>query len=391
MDRILIIGKEPKDFVQPIQSYLNQEGYFVDVLEFRGGVDGLTLSSRFDLNNYSLKDYFKQLFSQNFWKYFSNTFSLKDSLRLSLLSRFFEPIFKPYDIINFQCMEPLNLDLLRIISPNQKVICSFWGSDLHTQNQRRIDFLRKYLYKADAITLHSPEMKETLTAKIPSVNANRVHFQLFGLRNDFFEAYEKVMAKSANRDLIRDFNLPENKFLVMLGYCSKPVANQLIMLQHLNSLGSEWIEKVHLIIPSTYGKPDYQHKLKESLKKSKFSYSLIEEFLSLEKLVELKLLADVYVHGNKSDAFSNSMLENIYCSSICLIADWLPYSRLREAGIYYHSFSSFDELAMKMKLVLNTIEEEKLKVKGNAIRIKDNFGEDAVVLNWHKMIRDLNE
>ena len=72
-------------------------------------------------------------------------------------------------------------------------------------------------------------------------------------------------------------------------------------------------------------------------------------------------MSDIYIHANITDAFSSSMLEYLLSNNICLIGDWLPYSRLKKNNIFHISLSNCKEITGIIEDSINKLSEQKTK------------------------------
>lgn len=398
--KILIIGREPSDFFNPICKYLSSSGYKVDLLEYRPlseTIDCYNIVHEeyyklFNLNSYKWVDILLGFFTIQFLKGLFDSFSIKSALRKVLLQKNFQPLFCQYDIINFHAIEEKSILLSSFVPEGIKIIFSFWGSDLFVEKQGRLEKQKYALQRADRVTLHSPEMKEIYKKKFNLDGLLNVKFQLFGIVNSFFECCEKLNKNQFfKEEFINYLNIPQNRTVVTVSYCGKPISNQCSIITTINKLNQIEKSNLHLIIPLSYGSTDdYKKEVKGLTKYQNYSCTFIESFLEYEELIKYKVVSDVYIHANVSDAFSRSMLENIYCENICLIAKWLPYSLLKDVEVSVIWFDSFNDLKKKIEETLFNINELKIRVKSNPQIIKKSFSEEATVEKWVKMFKELS-
>ena len=111
----------------------------------------------------------------------------------------------------------------------------------------------------------------------------------------------------------------------------------MIFLKVLKSIEPTLKEKLFLIFPLTYGvkkESQYYVKLKKEIKKLEIDYVCFESRLSDEELVDTRLISDITVNLQTTDALSSSIKEAMAADNILLVGKWLPYQIYEELGIY---------------------------------------------------------
>ena len=74
---------------------------------------------------------------------------------------------------------------------------------------------------------------------------------------------------------------------------------------------------------------------------------------------KLRKTTDIFILAQTTDALSNSMLESLYAGAIVINASWLRYSSLKNEGVYYLTFDSFDRMNRVLVNILNNYDQEK--------------------------------
>jgi|GEM_PF-6286027 len=399
--KVLIIGSEPSDFFNPISLELVKNKISVDLHEFRKEPNFTDegsyfkvysdTSKLFNLHNYSLITFLKPLFSFYFWEKALQTFSIKEALRLSLIRLYYLPIFQKYDIINFHSIDERVLIICKFVPKKVKVVFSFWGSDLWVDDAKRRSMQRNVLSNASIITMQTPEMKEVFLNVFHSIPSSKISLQLFGISSNFFNTCNNKQFKVENRENLKfGFKIPLNKVVITISYCAGPVANQIKILERVNHLSSEIKSGLHLIIPLQYGSnEDYEFQINKLLIGQNYSTTIITKFLPICDLIGLKYCSDVYIHANKTDAFSKSMLENIYTENICLIANWLPYSLLKNKGLKLVWFDEFSELPILLTDIVKQLSNYKNGIENNARIIEQHFSAKTTIKKWVDLFKEL--
>jgi hypothetical protein len=101
----------------------------------------------------------------------------------------------------------------------------------------------------------------------------------------------------------------------------------------------------------TYGVPnaEYIGKLKTNLNRLNIPYYIFTKRLSENELADLRLMSDIALNIQITDAFSSSLVEHIYAGSTLVVGKWLPYSVFSKYGIRY--------IAIEESEISNTIQK----------------------------------
>ena len=152
--------------------------------------------------------------------------------------------------------------------------------------------------------------------------------------------------------------------------------NHLGVLASLGRLNSSEKEKIHLILPMTYGGTTaYLGEVRASLEEQRFKSTILDSFLPEDELAMLRLGADVFIYAAESDAFSGTVSQYLMAQSVVLCGSWLPYGARREAGLYYLEFNDVQKLG---DLLLDVIEhyDDHSKLADKNLRISVDFYDD---------------
>ncbi|HCY74472.1 MAG TPA: hypothetical protein DHV28_00995 [Ignavibacteriales bacterium] len=412
MKKILLFGPEVTDFLNPLAKKLKDLGCTVDLIENRK----IPRTSHAINESYSnILDYhetvgkkitfaqiFKYLFKKDFVKNFlnenfinrlegkGNIFkSFKNCInQLHLIERF-SPVLNNYDIINFHSISPGTLPFIRAVNSDKKIILSFWGSDLYQINGIKNYYEQfKAIKRANTITVMSYEMELMLLAKFGSGLKNKIALSLLGIDDKIYDLIDEVKKIPPDPNFLKKYNIAENKIKITICYCGNPICNHLSILNELEKIDSERKEKIHLLVPMTYGNfsKDYLEEVKLKLDQTKISYTLFEKFLSLEELIKLRVISDIMIMMNNSDALSASVNEALYAENLLISAVWLPYSPFRLAKIYFYE-TDFLKLGETVSFAVDNFEKIKIDLAKNPARVK-SVG--AFNYNWQKWLSIIN-
>jgi len=74
----------------------------------------------------------------------------------------------------------------------------------------------------------------------------------------------------------------------------------------------------------------------------------------------MALVTDIYIHMRDTDAFSNSLKEQVYAGSKVIIGEWLKYYELEEMKASIIPVDSFDKLPEVLMGTIDNIGEKRL-------------------------------
>lgn len=419
MKKILFVGPEVSDFQNPFAIKLKELGYSVDLLENRkqprkNPEMTKCFSNILDYNEISEKritphkilrylftsELYKTFFKTIFFYHLSGKIKIIKSLRNSLSTQYrkenFSKVFKDYDVVSLHSLTPGTLFFTDCVKPGSKIILSYWGSDLFQiwgENNPKVNRYKAHyiessaLKKADVVTVSGYEMERALIAKFgPKVSKNKIVRLLFGVEEKVFDSIDKYRPKEKSQDFRDRFNIQDNKIKITVGYCGNTICNHLPMMDSIIKLDPSIKEKVHLLVPMTYGDitEEYMEKVKLKLEESGVTYTLFDKYLSYEDLIKLRVSSDIFLIMNMSDALSQSVREALYAGNLMISAVWLPYSSLRYANIFFIE-SDFIKLTEKLSNAVLNFDELKLQLADNPVKTKQFTALSNVLPQWIKI------
>jgi glycosyltransferase involved in cell wall biosynthesis len=174
------------------------------------------------------------------------------------------------------------------------------------------------------------------------------------------------------------FPSAKGKIVVSCGYNASPAQNHLLMIDEIKKLPEDIKAKSLFVFLLSYGgTKEYIHKLEEELNKDNVSYQFLTNTISGNKLATLRKLSDITVNFQETDSFSFSLQEHLYCQNILILASWLSYQEIDNAGIFY-IHTNPDSLCNTLCEVINNLSFYKSKCIANKDLIYD-------LISWHRM------
>jgi hypothetical protein len=308
-----------------------------------------------------------------------------------LKDNFLNRKFSEYDIVNFQYISEVSYQYLPYIQTKQKVILTFWGSDLmQTAGVQLYSNQLRLIKRADVIVIQSIEMREIFLSKYGRNFKNKIRINYFGLDDDKFNLLHLIQNTPAKlADFSEKYKMPIDKKKVLIGYSGAKGQQHLAILAELEKQTTDFSEKLHLLIPMTYGNNDQEYYLKIEQKINSLTYSSTHftSYMSDEEVACLYNIADVFINVRETDAFNGSMVECLYLDKIGIIGSWLPYKMLKKNKISYIEVDEINQI----NDVLSSILDGNINFDSNKEKIYEFASNNKTIGKWCEIYQELNE
>lgn len=269
-------------------------------------------------------------------------------------------IAKEYDIIDITFFTNKYYRFLDyLISLNKKYKITIWGSDFYRASKE--DRLKKayYLENAKLIQVETTLVKRDVLMVYPSL-FDKIKVCNYGI--DLFHNIDSLRNKKFNLSGVDTGNC----IVLTCGYNGSKAQQHLRILGLVSELPAEIKKKIFLFLPMTYGVPNktYLQDVEYAVQNTNISYHIFTNRLNNDELAEMRLLSDIVINTQVTDAFSSSLIEHIYAGGILMAGDWLPYSVLTDVGISYIPIN-FLNLKDELIHVIQNIKTEKQRMAQN--------------------------
>lgn len=233
---------------------------------------------------------------------------------------------------HFDCVHIHALNQLRgylgecLRKKTDNLIISIWGSELLGRNTKYLKSLTPYYGMANHITLESEKMIDTFKQVYGSAFNGKLTKTVLFL--GIFDYMDVISHQSGPKELCDFFNIKSyDKWKVFVGHNGREVQRHFAITDELEKLPQEIKDKIVLVYTMTYGCPDssYLMSLKEKANNSGCESVFIEDYLTEEGIAKLRLICDILIHAQPTDAASASVRECLYGGSIVVNGDWLRY------------------------------------------------------------------
>lgn len=379
MIRILIVYSvsHQKPLMKSVMDNVSGDGIQIDILDI----------NKWQITSYSNKELKHQWYSV-FLRLFTKK-SVKGKLAKkleSIIHSIFDKIvikstFINYDVIDFQYYNSLYYSLIPLAKKiGKKVKINLWGSDLfRTTSKDRMNQFNGYKL-ADGIQVATLPMYEKLSKEIPDFK-NKINILPFGNQklSDFSRHFDDPVENSFLP------NYDKYKLMVVLGYNGSNAQQHRIMIEALNRFPKDVQSELYVVLPMTYGlSTTYLAEIKAAITVGSYSYDILENSLTDKQIFDLRRLSNLTVNIQTTDAFSGSLQEHILCGNVLLVGDWLPYSMMKNAGIFYLT-TSIERLPETLFDAIKNYKSYRTQCQHNQEKMYNLSSWNVLAEEWKKM------
>lgn len=304
-------------------------------------------------------------------------------LRLFTFSRFpflFNSLIKRYSIIDihfFGTFYYLMINQLKKLK--RKVKITVWGSDFYRAKDSRKEKQRQFYKKVDCIQVATLQVKRDFINYYAEFD-EKIRIAHFGLNT--YDVITRI-SKNENRTTTRDFfDLPQDKIIITCGSNGIEQQQHLHIIDAIENLDQEIKKKAFVLVPMTYGLDiDYKAVVEKQLVKLKIPYKILDQNLTIENICRLRIITDIAINIQKTDAFSATIQEHLFAKNVLIVGDWLPYSKLDDFNVFYFRTEK-ESLNQKIEYCITNFTTLKEETKNNIERMNAITSWNANLKNW---------
>lgn len=259
--------------------------------------------------------------------------------------------YGPYDLIHMQYVDYLDLSDVIILKNimGGKLILSFWGSDLLRVGKKTLSFIGKASRFADFVTFDNKDLEIKFKEVYKCSRKVPLKTVLFGL--PVLDIINRTCYGQTIADIRKKWGIVEDKAVIAIGYNGIPAQQHKKVLGAIEKLDAWYKDRIILLLQMSYGGDKaYQSTVIRTAEKTGCEYIAIQHFLSDEEVAELRILTDIFINGQVTDAFSGSVCENLFSGALLMNAKWLHYKELDRYGFRYLEFETFEEMNQLIEL-----------------------------------------
>lgn len=290
-----------------------------------------------------------------------------------------------YDIIHLQFVEWFELILVSILKIfiGAKLILSYWGSDLLRIDEKILKRSGGFVRYSDYVSFDNEDLKIKFSSIYTWSDNVKNETILFGLPILKTIAERRGISKAKIRE---KFDFPTEKKIIAIGYNGRAEQQHINVLEVFKKLDNVVKEKVFLVLHMSYGGTEqYKKTVSDIAQETGCDFAIIERFLSEEEVADLRLVTDIFINAQTTDAFSGSVCENMFADSLIINAAWLRY---KEFDMYNFKFLEFDKFENLDKCILEGLEYE-MALSENRELIWKLRSWEFCSKNWERVYREV--
>lgn len=257
-----------------------------------------------------------------------------------------------------------------------------WGSDVMRADEEALK-KKRYGFEHCRYIKATENIQEVVNKKYSSFFSDKLRTVYFG--NNDYETIDHVNdTYNGDVKIIREDFIPEarEKMIITCGYNGIQKQNHLRILDAIKRIGPQLKDRIFLLLPMTYGATDdYLREVEEAAKDLAVSFKLFPSRLSSQDIAKIRLVSDVVVNMQDTDAFSGSLQDHLYCKNVLIVGEWLNYVPLDNADVYYIK-TSYDSLTDNITKVLTDLATYKQNCEDNYIKMKQLTSWECVLPRW---------
>lgn len=297
-----------------------------------------------------------------------------------------------FDVYHFHFCTPDYLKYIHFIPNQNKIICSFWGSDLlRSSGLRNLFYVTKALEKANLITVQTPELAQIIFAKYGRKFQDKTKIVQFTQNTEIYQNIDDLKKDESKLYAFKKkYNIPQTKLVIGVGHNGFKENMHIKILKELQKIPSQVLSEIIVVLHFSYGeKKIYTEMVKDFINKSPMDIIIIYDFLGPEEMASLRISTEIMIHMPISDALSGAMTEVMYAGNQVFAGAWLPYGILRRKGICFEEVGTYEDIPSR---IIDYIENKNEIIKRNSSNreaIINNFFPDKTTSDWNNIFQSL--
>ncbi len=297
--------------------------------------------------------------------------------------KIYSNIIKDYDVLHIQ--SSFFKEFADITEKAQdlgvKVITTIWGSDLNWETVEERPWKERIYRNSNIIHLgpSSSGEKNVFKQKYPEY-AYKIRRVPFGLKQ--FDILDEMFSGKIAKDVSFISEQAKGRIMITCGYNGREMQQHMLILEAIDKLPKEIKQHLFLFLPMTYLlKDEYYRMVLEKLNSMEIPFQIQRDRLTLEQNLSMRMNTDIVVNIQKTDRLSASLQEHLYCGSVLIAGDWLPYEVYTDNDVFYIK-TSLDNLYDNIKDVIENYPAYKQKCTNNRTNLYNISSWKAVLPKW---------
>lgn len=351
------------------------------MLDYGVGVDVLCMDNLRMVRNSDLKSGGLTMLLLRFFEA-HNTGIVYRVVRKLFAKQLLKSLMRQYDLMDFHAFAMAYIPYMQYcVQQGKPYDITLWGSDIMRASAESIA-AKRYGFAHCRCIKASENLQVVVEEKYPGLFGSKFKTVYWG--NNDFEVIDRVRLSYDDVAAIKESFLPDagEKTIVTLGYNGSKGQNHGEMLAAIDSLPAKLKGNIYLLLPLTYGATEeYLREVESKVKRLNVLYTIYAQRIPVEDIAKIRLVSDVVVNMQDTDAFSGSLQDHLYCNNLLVIGEWLNYIALDNVGMYYIK-TSYESLPENITKVLIDLTSYKQKCEDNYIKMKQLTSWKCVLLRW---------
>ena len=291
-----------------------------------------------------------------------------------------------YDIIDIHFFSPAYDRLIEELGRRGKQVkITIWGSDFYMADSVRREQQRSIFQTVKTIQVETGEIAKDFLEHYPELES-KVRIAHFGIVQ--LELIDQLQQQGGQEACKKELEIPEDRLVLTCGTNRSKGHRHLLMLESIERLAPDLREKLFLILPMTYGGDKaYIPEVRQKAEALGIPFRILSSFLTLEDLCRYRIVSDLTLTIQVSDALASAIQEHIYTGEILIAGDWLPYQVLKDEHVFFVT-TSLESLDGVLTDVLKNYDSFREKCLGNRERISAFSAWDHVIEDWLSIYRE---
>lgn len=248
-----------------------------------------------------------------------------------------------YDAVNFHFLLPWEAENIKYIKAiSKKIVVSPWGSDILRASDDALKQVERLAAAADYVTCGRdvPRFAADIVRLLHTPKEKLVRIGFATEMIDLIQEHADTTRDAAKARLGLD-----GRYVVACGYNANPAQHHLQVIDAIQSVRDKLPANITLLLQMTYGAPrEYIESVIARLDELRMPHLILDKYLTNDELLSVRKCADMFIHGQKTDANSGSLAEYLLCGAKVINGSWLKYPNREKFGTPYYTFDNFEEL-----------------------------------------------
>lgn len=261
-------------------------------------------------------------------------------------------------------------------------IASYWGGDIEDKSKLLIKLRRKCFRWADVITVTAQQTLIDFHCIYGDEFDEKLKICRFATAG--IECIKEIFMEKTIDECKEIVGFSKNKYCITCGYSAYAEQHQDVMVRQIARLPQEIKDKIFISVPMQYGKFEkkYIDDVYSALKNCGCEYRVLREYSSFKEKAAEAIATDLYLHMRDTDAFSNSLKEQVYAGTRVVIGNWLKYPELEQMRANVIWANDFENLPQIIEMCLSTQSRKKVLFDP----IYEMYSFESVRKQWNEVI-----